>query len=154
MAVLLSKRYYGDGCYYNGYRTVCNSSSWYNWGRWVVLAIIIIAAFILFFTCSCYSARRRRRMGYSPYRGTGWALGRTPAGHAPATYNAQPYYANQQQSQPYYNNSNNPPPAYTQSNGAAQDYYGGRNDVELQQPPVAYGGAQYQPPKGPPPARS
>lgn len=93
-------------------------------------------------------------MGYQPYRGTGWALGRTPPGHAPATYNQQPYYQNQQ---PYYNNSNNPapPPAYTPppNNG----YYG--NDVELQPPQNVYGGYRaaegaYEPPKVPPPGRS
>jgi hypothetical protein len=84
-------------------------------------------------------------MGYQPYRGTGWAVGRTPPGHGPAQYNQQPYYANQQNYQP-------PPPTY----GASQDYYGGRqNDVELQQPQAAYGGynsgAGYAPPAGPPP---
>lgn len=102
------------------------------------------------------SARRRRRFGYQPYRGTGWALGRTPPGHAAPTYNAQPYYANSNPG-PYYNNSNNPapPPAYTPppNNG----YYGGqRDDVELQQPQPAYGGVQsggYEPPKYPPPGR-
>lgn len=86
-------------------------------------------------------------MGYAPYRGTGWAAGRTPPGHGPAQYNQQPYYANQQQ------NYQPPPPAY----GASQDYYGGR-DVELQSPPVAYGGAQrennYMPPSGPPPQKN
>ena len=89
-------------------------------------------------------------MGYNPYRGTGWSLGRTPAGHAPAQYNkAAPYYAPQtENAQPHYNNSNNPapaPPPY----GSANDYYGGRqNDVELQQPTNTY-----QPPKEPPPGR-
>jgi hypothetical protein len=78
-------------------------------------------------------------MGYAPYRGTGWTLGRTPPGHAPAQYNQG---AAQYNAQPYYNNSNNPPPTY----GASQDYYGAR-DVELQQPSAAY-----QPPKGPPPS--
>lgn len=87
-------------------------------------------------------------MGYAPYRGTGWAAGRTPPGHAPAQYNQQPYYANQ--------NYQAPPPAYGQS----QDYYGRQNDVELQSPPAAYGGNQYQrenvyaPPPGPPPQKN
>jgi len=94
-------------------------------------------------------------MGYQPYRGTGWSLGRTPPGHAPAQYNsAAPYYGNgtnaqseyaNQNQQPYYNNSNHPaPPPY----GAANDYYGGggRDDVELQRPANAY-----KAPEGPPP---
>ena len=84
-----------------------------------------------------------------------WALGRTPPGHGAATYNQQPYYANQQS---HYQSGNPPPPAY----GASQDYYSRQNDVELQSPPAAYG-AQYNrgdadnayaPPPGPPPAKN
>ena len=101
-------------------------------------------AYIVF---SCISARRRRRMGYSPYRGTGWALGRAPPGHGQATYNQQPYYANQQP----YQSGPQPPPTY----GASQDYYSRQNDVELQSPPAAYGGQNsYAPPPGPPPAKN
>ena len=96
-------------------------------------------------------------MGYAPYRGTGWAAGRTPPGHAPAQYNsAQPYYANQNQNQYQggWNNQPAPPPTY----GASQDYYGQqRGDVELQQPQQAhtYGGGSggYAPPSGPPPGK-
>lgn len=144
-------------CYQNRYgQTECYNSAWDNWVRWLVLALIIVAAFLIFFLFSCITARRRRRMGYAPYRGTGWAVGRTAAGHSQPTYNAQPYYANQQQQQqqPYYNNSNNPPPAYNAAvaGGANADYYGRGNDVELQQPEQAYGG--YAPPKGPPPGHS
>ncbi|KAK3720060.1 hypothetical protein LTR37_003883 [Vermiconidia calcicola] len=128
-------------------------SGWYSWGRWIVLGLIVLGALAIFFLFSCLSARRRRKMGAQPYRGTGWALGRTPAGHAPATYNQQPYYANQQNQ---YQPPNNPPPAY----GASQGYYGGRNDVELQSPPAAYGGQNsggqnvYSPPPGPPPQKN
>jgi hypothetical protein len=73
--------YYYDNCY----------SAWDSWARWLVLALIILGSLLIFFLFSCITARRRRRMGYAPYRGTGWALGRTPPGHGPATYNAQPY---------------------------------------------------------------
>lgn len=142
-------------CYQNRYgQTQCYNSAWNNWVRWLVLALIIIGAFLIFFLFSCITARRRRRMGYAPYRGTGWAVGRTAAGHSQPTYNAQPYYANQgqqQQQQPYYNNSNNPPPAYNATGGSNAGYYGGGNDVELQQPQQTYGG--YAPPKGPPPGQ-
>lgn len=93
-------------------------------------------------------------MGYQPYRGTGWAVGRTPPGHAPAQQ-YQPGQPETYNAQPYYNNSNNPPPAY-----GSQGYYGQREgDVELQQPPAAYGGGYrsgetaFEPPKGPPPGR-
>ncbi|KAF2772591.1 hypothetical protein EJ03DRAFT_348550 [Teratosphaeria nubilosa] len=143
---LLRRFIYYDDCYNNnGY--YCNSQ-WDRWGRWVLLACIIVAAFLIFFFFSCITARRRRRMGYAPYRGTGWTLGRTPPGHAPAQYTQQPPQENVYNAQPYYgnNNSNNayqaPPPAY----GAAQDYYGASNNVELQQPQNAY-----KPPQGPPP---
>ena len=109
-------------------------------------ASLIVNAMLI--PLSCISARRRRKMGYQPYRGTAWAVGRTPPGHGAATYNQQPYYANQQ---PGYQP---PPPAY----GASQDYYGGRNDVELQSPPQAYGGYNrdntYSPPPGPPPQKN
>ncbi|PPJ59676.1 hypothetical protein CBER1_09051 [Cercospora berteroae] len=158
-----------DDCYQNAFGNVrCYDSAWDSWVRWLVLSLIIVAAFLLFFAFSCISARRRRKLGHNPYRGTGWALGRTPPGHAPAQYtnqqpyyqNAQPYYANSQQ--PYYNNSNNPPPAYTPPPNNSQ--YGQQNhngpygnDVELQQPSSTYGGYRnqeagvYEPPKGPPP---
>ncbi|KXT03165.1 hypothetical protein AC579_4968 [Pseudocercospora musae] len=157
IAKSLSKR---QECYEYANGTVrCYNSAWDNWARWLVLALIIVAAFLLFFTFSCISARRRRKMGYAPYRGTGWAAGR----HGPVQYNQQPHYGNQQ---PYYNNSNNPaPPAYAPPPN--QGYYGGQNnsyhranDVELQQPANTYGGGYrgeagvYEPPKGPPPGRS
>lgn len=111
---------------------------------------IIAGALLIFFLFSCITARRRRRMGYQPYNGTGWALGRTPPGHGAAMYNGQHVAPQQESAQPYYNNSNNAPPAYTPPPN--QGYYG--NDVEsgLQQPGAAYNG-QYAPPKNPPPGR-
>jgi hypothetical protein len=96
---------------------------------------------------SCLSARRRRKRGHSPLRGTGWTLGKTP--NNPNT--AQPYYANTQQTtQPYYNNSNNPapPPTY----GGANNSYYGKDNSGVQPPQQAYGG--YAPPAGPPPGRN
>ncbi|KAL9531176.1 hypothetical protein SMMN14_05501 [Sphaerulina musiva] len=152
-----------SSCFVNSFGQVrCYDSTWDSWARWLVLGLVILAGLLLFFSFSCITARRRRKMGYQPYRGTGWALGRTPPGHAPAQYNQQqPYYQN---AQPYYNNSNNPPPAYTPPPN--QGYYGGpqaapygNNDVELQQPQSTYGGYRgqeagvYEPPKGPPPAK-
>ncbi|KAK4984899.1 hypothetical protein LTR50_006305 [Elasticomyces elasticus] len=148
-------------CYYDAYgRRRCNNSAWNNWARWLVLALIVLGAIFIFFLFSCLTARRRRRRGLEPFRGTGWAAGGTPAGHAPATYtNAQPYYQNQttQQQQPYYNNSNNPPPTYQPGGGANQSYYGGQqNGVELQQPQNAYmreAEGAYAPPSEPPPGK-
>ncbi|GAB7357141.1 hypothetical protein MBLNU459_g7935t2 [Dothideomycetes sp. NU459] len=101
----------------------------------------------------CYSARRRRRQGYSPYRGTGWTLGVTPPGHAPATYNG-----NQQTQRPYYNNSNNPAPPPAYSPPPNNNYYGPSPGIELQEPGATYGGYRneeaYAPPKDPPPGKN
>jgi hypothetical protein len=93
---------------------------------------------------SCLSARRRRKLGYQPYKGTAWTLGRQQ----------QPV----QQQQPYYNNSNNPAPQHNgapqYNTGGNQGYYG--NDAGVQQPTAAYGGYNsgqpvYAPPAGKPP---
>ncbi|KAL8830980.1 MAG: hypothetical protein Q9191_001129 [Dirinaria sp. TL-2023a] len=109
---------------------------------------------------SCITARRRRRQGMNPYRGTGWAAGRTPAGHAPAQYTGAP--------QPYYQQSNNAAPAYAPPNqgyyghDSNQGYFGGgqQNSVELQPSfpsntyqPQRGGDNAYSPPPGPPPGK-
>lgn len=124
---------------------------------------------------SCLTARRRRRRGMNPYRGTGWAAGRTPAGHAPAQYTgAQPYIAgNQAQNQPappysptnnqagnqgYYGNTPGNQ-GYYGNNQDGQGFFGGQqNGVELQQPNSTYqpqrgGDPVYTPPPGPPPGK-
>lgn len=117
---------------------------------------------------SCITSRRRRRNGLAPYRGTGWAAGKTPPGHAPATYTGapQPGYGGDQYNQgapPVYS----PPPNngyYGNNNagyGANQSYFGGNqpNGIELQQPQNAYqpatgGDPVYQAPYGAPPAKN
>ncbi|WPH00147.1 Hypothetical protein R9X50_00297000 [Acrodontium crateriforme] len=153
----LTKRlYYGNNCYdsYTGryYSGYCDTA-WNRWGRWVLLAVIVIAAIFIFFVFSCCTARRRRKQGYAPYRGTGWALGGASTGQ----YNnsqqyQQPHNMNQVPSGGYYGNNASAPPVYNAPGGANTDYYGGqRNDIQLQQPPQSYGG--YAPPKGPPPGR-
>ena len=114
---------------------------------------------------SCVTARRRRRQGMQPYRGTGWAAGRTPPGHAPAQYTgaSQPYYGdggNQYNNQPATQNAYPPPNQnYYGNQGANQGYFGGQQSgVELQSPNNTYqpprGGDQvYSPPSGPPPGK-
>ena len=99
----------------------------------MALAVVVIGFIVIFFLFSCISARRRRRRGMQPYRGTGW-LG-TPAGHGQAQYNPQ-YGAQQQpnwpqQEQTYgqgqsggyynYNQQTNAPPAYDPAN---RGYFG------------------------------
>jgi hypothetical protein len=74
----------------------------------------------------------------------------------PGNNTAAPYYAGG-------NQYNQPAPPYTQDNNANAGYYNGganqtyfngqQNGVELQSPQPAYGGAQYQPPPGPPPGK-
>lgn len=91
------------------------------------------------------TARRRRRQGLQPYRGTAW-VGRTPFGHGPAQYNPQYQQA--------------PPPAYNQGyygNNTNQGYFGGgpQPGVELQEPQNTYRGGDnvYEPPVGAPPGK-
>jgi len=125
----------------------CNNA-WYDWGRWVALAIIIIGFVLLFFIFSCISARRRRRRGAQPFYGTGW-VGRTPFGHGAAQYN--PQYA--QQEQPYggyqqggyYGQQQQAPPTYQQSHDPNRGYYGqpgtpSTGVYEMQPPTRAYQG--------------
>ena len=108
----------------------------------------------------------------APYRGTGWAGGRVPAGHAPAQYTgAQPQYAGAPQPAPPYSPTNNQGAAqgyygnnqgnqgYYGNNQGNQGYFGGQqNGIELQQPnntyqPYGAGEAVYSPPPGPPPGK-
>ena len=113
----------------------------------------------------CITARRRRAAGSVPYRGTGWAGGRPPAGQS--QYNPsqpQPYYASNQypQSPP----PNVAPPVYVPPNqgfyGGDQNhgYFGGQQTgVELQTPDHSYqpqtgGQPVYNPPAGPPPGKA
>ncbi|KAF7165132.1 hypothetical protein CNMCM5623_009440 [Aspergillus felis] len=129
-------------CYYNDFTGTCDGSAWYTWGRWVAFAVIVGAAFIIFFLLACYNARRRRHRGLRPHPGTAWLA--PPPGPPPPN---QPYYGD-----PYYQHQ--PPPQYTpqpQTHG----YFGGQQTgIELQSPPHAYnagGDRVYQPPPGPPP---
>ncbi|OJJ45407.1 hypothetical protein ASPZODRAFT_144040 [Penicilliopsis zonata CBS 506.65] len=132
----------GDGGEY------CSSSPWGNWGRWVALAVIIVVAFLLVFLFACMNARRRRRYGQRPFRGTQWMAGGAP----PPT--EQPYYYPNTPPYP-------PPPQYSQNpNPQTYGYFGGQqpqqNGIELQSPPHAYYGGQraYEPPQGPPPNKT
>ncbi|MCJ1253581.1 hypothetical protein MMC24_001393 [Lignoscripta atroalba] len=157
MAVL-PRQYYGYP-YDNRYR-----SPWNSYGRWATLSAILFGTFLLFLLFACITARRRRRAGLNPYRGTGWLGNRAPVGHAPAQYTgnqAQPHYGNNQ-----YDNSQ--PPVYTSppnqgyygnGNQTNQGYFGGQQSgIELQQPQSTYqpqkgGDPVYSPPAGPPPGK-
>lgn len=159
--------YTSSSCYYDRYGRVRCRSAWNSWVRWLVFGLIVGGALLLFLIFSCISARRRRKAGYKPFYGTGWAAGVTPPGHGQPTYNGQqqqyqggynmnnnntqqPYYANNDPTQqPYYNNG---PPPYNPNGqqGANADYYRGEGGVS--EPAATYQG-QYKPPQGPPPGR-
>ncbi|PNS14314.1 hypothetical protein CAC42_6827 [Sphaceloma murrayae] len=160
--------YTSRSCYYDAYGRVRCRSAWNSWVRWLVFGLIVGGALLLFLLFSCLSARRRRKSGYRPYWGTGWAA----QGHGQPTYNpnvqqqqpssynmnnnnnngtAQPYYANTDPTQQsYYGNQNQPPPYAGDTNGANQSYYRGEGGVS--EPAATYQG-QYKPPAGPPPGR-
>ncbi|MCJ1466290.1 hypothetical protein MMC07_004909 [Pseudocyphellaria aurata] len=148
-----------DGSYYRNGTCYDNRSNWDSYGRWIVVAALVAAGFFIFFAFACITARRRRRAGNVPFRGTGWAAGRTPAGHGPAQYTgAQPYYGNNQQPPPVYGAPQNQP-YYGNGNPSNQGYFGGQQSgVELQQPQGAYrppggGDSVYNPPAGAPPGK-
>jgi hypothetical protein len=127
-----------DNCgdyYYN--------SPWDVYGRWILLGAVIIGAFLIFLIFSCINARRRKRAGMQPLRGTGWAS-RPVYGWGQPQYTGAP-----SQQQPYgYNASNNyqtggPPPYQAATEGVygkpSQDPYAGpQPGVELQEPSGSY----------------
>ncbi|KXS98186.1 hypothetical protein AC578_6413 [Pseudocercospora eumusae] len=127
-------------CYRTTYgRRVCRGSRWGNWGRWVLLGVVIGVGLLIALLFACISARRRRKNGRKPFYGTGWAA-RGPVTYNPNATENKPSYAEQG----YYGNQNqfNNPPAYgNNTGGAANDYYG-----NSAQP------GTYQPPQYPPPA--
>ncbi|KUI62070.1 Protein RCR2 [Cytospora mali] len=171
---LLAPRQYSYSCpsgsYRSGNQCYSNTSSWNYWGRWVLAAIVIVFFISLFFCWSCLSNRRRRRRGAQPRYGTGWMM---PGG----PQSQQPQYGGGWFGHHKGANSNNPdphpqpppPPQYTpapmdnqytgQTFNSNEGYYGHHNnDIPLQQPTSSYqprGGAPvYEPPAGPPPAKS
>ncbi|KAL9084279.1 MAG: hypothetical protein Q9159_005324 [Coniocarpon cinnabarinum] len=158
----LQPRQYGYGygsrdCYYNDDN--CNSN-WSQWGRWVLLVGIIVLVLFIFFVFSCLNARRRRRQGATPFRGTGWMA----PGHGPVNYYGPggPNNTNPPPNQyAYYGSPNGgqgAPPAYNPSHSG---YYGQESGLEMQPPQQAHappqrgaGGSQvYSPPPGPPPGK-
>ena len=157
---------YNNGCY----------SAFDTWGRWVVLAVVLVVFFFFFCICSyvplighssgrkltfprAFSSRRRRRRGLNPYYGTGWMAGKTPAGHAPATYTGPQNYATDGRegaAPPYAPPANNT--YYPNNTGVQQGYYGQENGIELQTPHSTYqpargGDPVYTAPSGPPPGK-
>ena len=126
----------------------------------VVLGALVAGAFLIFLIFSCITARRRRRQGQTPWRGTGWAAGAPPPGHGPAQYTGAPpqqYNGNAAAAPPYSPPANQGYYGQGYNSGTNQGYFGGQQQgVELQQPENAYarGGENvYSPPAGPPPGK-
>lgn len=157
----------------------CYRSNWYNWGRWVVLAIAVGLFFIVFLSCLTV-ARRRRRRGTNPVYGTGWmapqgAKWGTQNQHQMHNYNQQGYQNYPPQGGDYQQQSYGgyppapPPPAYGQQQQQPQytgttfntndGYYatgatGGHQQSGIQPPQGTFQREQvYTPPQGPPPGK-
>jgi len=124
-----------------------NFSSFYIWGRWVLLGAIIFVVLVLLLSCTCL-ARRRRSRGVQPMYGTGWLAGGNK-------YNTA--YPQQYQQYPMNNYGGgyggggyaNPPPAYGQQREQQQQYtgstfnpndgyYGNNYNSGVTNPPATY----------------
>ncbi|KAG6040687.1 hypothetical protein E4U41_007418 [Claviceps citrina] len=140
---------------------------WSDWGRWVVLAGIIVVFLAILMLCAC-TARRRRRRGNQPMYGTGWLApgGKHNNQHQMDNYQQGNYNQAypQQYDQGYAANQggyNNAPPAYgqqAQNTGTTfnpnDGYYGQQQQNGVQPPQSAYQrDANYAPPAGPPPGK-
>lgn len=171
----ISKRAWSCPSGYSYHHGNCYRTNWYNWGRWVVLAIAIVLFLIAFLSCLGI-ARRRRRRGIQPFYGTGWMA---PQGGKWGTQNQHQMHNYNQGYQNYPPGGNfqqpgyggyppaPPPPAYAQhqqpqytgSTFSPNDGYYGTAATGGQQtgvyPPqgVHQRGEDYAPPQGPPPGK-
>ncbi|KAF2402319.1 hypothetical protein EJ06DRAFT_554974 [Trichodelitschia bisporula] len=119
--------------YCDFYYGSCSTSSWDNWVRWVVLVVVILTFLLAFCLCSCFTARRRRRMGQRPYYGTRWASQNRWGGGPPGQNPPNGQYG---QAAPHYQP---PPPQYSAAPPPGHmGFYHHENGVELQQPKNTY----------------
>lgn len=145
------RQYYSDGCYGWG----CGGNSgWNNWGRWILLALII-GVFLISFLLVCTTNKRRLNRGQQPITGTSWIV--------PPTYHQSEQQYQSQAAPPYNPNANSDPTAagyYDQSgnfvntshHGAGySNHQGGYTSNDAYGPPP---GDAYGPPPGPPPGHS
>lgn len=147
---------YAEGTgYYDCY------TPWESWGRWLLLAGVVLV-FIVMFLLTCISARRRRKHGLNPYRGTGWLAPNNPAAayHTGVT-GPPPQYNAPGATYP----ASTPAPQYTTAPdqagyfGPSAGYYAQQQPVEMQPPSNTYqpqrgGEPVYAPPPGPPPTQA
>ncbi|KAI1828048.1 chitin synthesis regulation, resistance to congo red-domain-containing protein [Xylaria intraflava] len=118
---------------------------WFWYGRWILLAVLLVFVFLLLFTYACLQSRRRRRQGMSPMYGTGWmAPNNGQYYNPPQAYNSEAYHQ--------------PPPAYGapgQSYPMDNRYQTADGQYNRQasgvEPPKNVYSGDYAPPAGPPP---
>ncbi|RFU26351.1 hypothetical protein B7463_g9981, partial [Scytalidium lignicola] len=155
----LARRQFRNNCDFND-DYYCNSR-WHRWGRWVALAVIIIAALFFAFLFSCITARHRRRRNLQPFYGTGW-MAKPPAYDNSQNYNPQTGgygYGGGGPSAPPYTQHPIPGQQTGSTFNTNQGYYGNHGGYEMQPPQNAYyqdqrGGANvYESPDGPPPGK-
>ncbi|KAI5466302.1 chitin synthesis regulation, resistance to congo red-domain-containing protein [Mariannaea sp. PMI_226] len=168
----LSKRYWVCPSGYSYSNGACYRSNWYNWGRWVVLAIAVGLFFIVLLSCLTV-ARRRRRRGAAPMYGTGWMApqaGKWGNQNQHQMHNYNPNYQNYptqnsgfQQQDGYGGYPPAPPPPaygqqqqpqYTGTTFNTGDGYYATGATGVQPPQGTYQRDDvYGPPQGPPPGR-
>ncbi|KAK9464156.1 uncharacterized protein V1516DRAFT_669716 [Lipomyces oligophaga] len=145
-SISLVKRYWGYSCSYYG-----TCSTWYYWGRWVLLGVVVAVALITLLLCICACNRRRSKKGLPPAYGTAWV-----------PFSGGQVYPNRPQN---YGPPPGPPPAYNPAthpspvpvDPASQAYYSNGAGNNGQQTGTFNGGNNYEmrdypPPVGPPPA--
>ena len=149
----VKRQLYGYPTYNNRYY----GSGWYNYGRWILLGVIVGLA-VLAYLVICGCNRRRTRLGHGPVKYTGWA---TPGFSHPQQTGTTGQYPMQS------TNTYNPNQAYNYNQPSGQQQNGGypnpNNTYASNQayynapsaPPPQYGGNQttYQPPAAAAPAR-
>jgi len=148
--ITLGKRFIlGDGYYDN------TDSPWYEYGRWILLAVIIFIA-VLFIGLLQSISCRRARYGARPITGTGWMV--------PPSYYQSQQQQNEQDAVPLYKKEAG------QGDAGHFDQYGNfipyhaplykhDSDAEVQYsptpgPPPSEGPDEYAPPSRPSPAHS
>ncbi|QDS69445.1 hypothetical protein FKW77_005556 [Venturia effusa] len=141
-------------CYYDAFGRVRCRSAWGNWGRWLLVGLIVFF-FLAFIFCTCLTSRRRRRRGGKPIYGTGWVPGVGGAKVNNNNYQPPPPQYGAQQN---YNTGPGQENGYAPPVTAPKPAYSGGQQNNYDMPQYNNGGAgantsYYNPPAGPPPGQ-